>query len=303
MSLVLSERARGSAALVVAGVLWGSGGLAGSLLGHLAGLHPLAVATYRLLLGGAAAIAISGKGIPRSREARKNILVVGALFAFFQTTYLAAVALGSVATATMTTIGAAPVMLTVATAVRRRRAPRSRTLLSVAGSLAGLVLLSWTAHAETSKAGLLLALAAAAGFAVLTTRPVDDPLATTAYGCLTGGLLLTPIALTLGMALPAQPQVLLVAVYFGVVPTALAYAAYFKGLTTAHPVLGALSALLEPLTATILSVAFLHEHLSPQAWCGAGLLTAALAIGYWRPESSGSERPRIANGRGSPVNR
>ncbi|MEV8607780.1 EamA family transporter [Amycolatopsis sp. NPDC051373] len=297
MSVVLSERARGSVALVVAGVLWGTGGLAGSLLGQLAGLHPLAVAAYRLLLGGAAAIAVSGKGIPRTRTQIKRVLVVGALFAFFQTTYFAAVALGSVATATMTTIGAAPVMLTIATAIRTRRAPRSWTVLSVVGSLIGLVLLSWEPHTETSNAAIVLALAAAAGFAVLTTRPVDDPLATTAYGCLTGGLLLTPAALALGMALPARPDVLLVAVYFGVVPTALAYAAYFKGLTTAHPVLGALSALLEPLTATILSVAVLHDHLSPQAWGGAALLTAALAVGYWRPEPTSGRA--AADGRGS----
>ncbi|WP_326569631.1 EamA family transporter [Amycolatopsis rhabdoformis] len=284
MSVVLSERARGSVALVVAGVLWGSGGLAGSLLGQLAGLHPLAVAAYRLLLGGAAAIALSGKGIPRTRAALRRVLVVGALFAFFQTTYFAAVALGSVGTATMTTIGAAPVMLTLATAIRTRRAPHAWTLLSTLGALAGLALLCWEPHAGTSAAATLLALAAAAGFATLTTRPVEDPLATTAYGCLTGGLLLTPAALTLGMTLPARPEVLLVAAYFALVPTALAYAAYFRGLTTAHPVLGALSALLEPLTATILSVVFLREHLSAQAWCGAALLAGALVVGYWRPE-------------------
>ena len=83
----------------------------------------------------------------------------------------------------------------------------------------------------------------------------------------------------------------LLAGYFGAVPTAVAYAAYFGG---AHPVLGALSALLEPLTATVLSVVFLHDRLSALAWGGAVLLVAALAVGYWRPEPRRLTALRVA---------
>ena len=36
----------------LAGFAWGTGGLLGSLLGHATGLSPLAVAAYRLGLGG-----------------------------------------------------------------------------------------------------------------------------------------------------------------------------------------------------------------------------------------------------------
>ncbi|WP_329058463.1 DMT family transporter [Amycolatopsis sp. NBC_01480] len=298
LSIASPARARSSAALVLAGVLWGTGGLAGSLLGQLAGLHPLAVAAYRLLVGGVTAsayVALTGglRDLPRTPEALRRLIAVGALFALFQTSYFAAVSLSSVSTATMTTIGAAPVVLTVVSAVRKRRAPRLWTLVSVGGAVAGLVLLRWSPETATSPArlagGLGFALLAAAGFAVLTlvtAEPVDglEPLATTAFGCLAGGLLLTPAAVWLGMGLPARADVLLLAVYFGAVPTAVAYAAYFRGLGGAHPVLGALSALLEPLTATVLSVVFLHDRLSALAWGGAVLLVAALAVGYWRPE-------------------
>ncbi|WP_406629000.1 DMT family transporter [Amycolatopsis sp. WGS_07] len=296
MSVSVPSRARSSAALVVAGVLWGTGGLSGSLLGQQAGLHPLAVATYRLLLGGAASaicVALAGGLRLPTKQNWRRLLLIGGLFALFQASYFASVTLSSVSTATMTTIGAAPVVLTVFSAVRHRRAPRLWTLVSVGGAVAGLVLLRWSPETATSPArligGLGFALLAATGFAVLTlvtAKPVDglDPLATTAFGCLTGGLLLTPVALWLGMGLPARVDVLLLAVYFGAVPTAIAYAAYFRGLGGAHPVLGALSALLEPLTATVLSVVFLHERLSVSAWSGAVLLVAALAVGYWRPE-------------------
>ncbi|MEV7042059.1 EamA family transporter [Amycolatopsis sp. NPDC051061] len=260
----LSTRARSSAALVLAGVLWGTGGLAGSLLGQLAGLHPLAVAAYRLLVGGGVAtlfVLLRGGALPRTAEAAKRLLAVGGLFALFQASYFAAVALSSVSIATMTTIGAAPVVVTLA-AVRR---PHRWTVLSIAGTLAGLVLLRWSPDEPAHLlGGLGFALLAAAGFATLT--------------------LLTPVASWTGMALPLHADVLAAACYLGAVPTALAYAAYLRGLATAHPVLGALSAVLEPLTAAVLSAALFGERLGVTAWCGAAVLVAALAIGYWRPE-------------------
>lgn len=285
--LVLPTRARSSAALVLAGVLWGTGGLAGSLLAQLAGLHPLAVAAYRLLVGGGIAtlvVLLKGGTFPRTAQAAKRLLAVGGLFALFQASYFAAVAFSSVSIATMTTIGAAPVFVTLA-AVRK---PGRWTLVSVAGTLAGLVLLRWSPEEPAHLlGGLGFALLAAAGFAaltLLTAKPVMDPLATTAFGCLIGGVLLTPVASWTGMALPLHADVLAVVCYLGAVPTALAYAAYLRGLATAHPVLGALSAVLEPLTATILAAVLFGERLGVTAWCGAAVLVAALVIGYWRPE-------------------
>jgi DME family drug/metabolite transporter len=286
MSLVLPTRARSSAALVLAGVLWGTGGLAGSLLARRAGLHPLAVADYRLLVGGAVAtLVLKGRGFPRTPEALRRVLVVGGLFALFQASYFAAVALSSVSVATMTTIGAAPVVVTLLSVRKIRR----WTVVSTAGTLVGLVLLQWAPGEAISFGGLGFALLAAAGFAALTlitAKPVEglDPLSTTAFGCLTGGLLLLPVASWSGMAIPLHADVLATACYLGAVPTALAYAAYLRGLADAHPVLGALSAVLEPLTAAVLSAALLGERLSVTAWCGAAVLVAALAVGYWRPE-------------------
>ncbi|MEV6879483.1 EamA family transporter [Amycolatopsis sp. NPDC051128] len=282
----LPTRARSSAALVIAGVLWGTGGLAGSLLGDLAGLRPLAVADYRLLVGGAVAtLLLKGRPLPRTANAARRILAVGALFALFQASYFAAVALSSVSVATMTTIGAAPVFVTLASVRKLRR----WTVVSVVGTLAGLVLLQWSPGEAISFGGLGCALLAAAGFATLTlvtAKPVEglEPLSTTAFGCLTGGLLLLPVASWSGMTIPLHADVLAVVCYLGAVPTALAYAAYLRGLADAHPVLGSLSAVLEPLTAAVLSAALLGERLSGTAWCGAAVLVAALAVGYWRPE-------------------
>ncbi|KZB84595.1 DMT family transporter [Amycolatopsis regifaucium] len=295
MSVAVPTRARSSAALVLAGVLWGTGGLAGSLLASRTGLHPMGVAAYRLLIGGVIATGylwLTGglRGLPRTREARRRLLTVGGLFALFQTSYFVAVSLSSVSVATMTTIGSAPVLLAIVTVVKSRRLPATWTLVSLAGSLTGLALLQWTPGEKVDVAGVLFALLAAAGFAALTlvtaTRVEGlDPLPTTAFGCLIGGAVLAPAAVWFGMAVPPHADVLALVLYFGVVPTALAYAAYFRGLEGAHPVLAALSALLEPLTAALLSMAVLGERLGVVGWCGAVVLIAALGVAYLRPAS------------------
>lgn len=135
---------------------------------------------------------------------------------------------------------------------------------------------------------MALALAAGAGFATLTLvtrRPVEglDAFRTTAFGCLVGGVLLLPVGLAFGMAMPLRPDVLAVALYLGVVPTGLGYAAYFLALRTATPVVAALSTLLEPLTAAVLSALLLHDELGATGWTGAALLVTALAVSYARP--------------------
>jgi DME family drug/metabolite transporter len=297
-SVVSPVRNRSAVALIFAGILWGTGGLAGSLLTTRGNLHPLSVATYRLVLGGIFAILLVRLAgvpvtVPRTRAAGRRLLVAGALLALFQASYFIAVSLSSVSIATMTTIGFAPVFVAFVGAVRAHRLPGWRTQASIFAALAGLVLLRWSPGGVTADwrlvGGFVAALLAGAGFGTLTlvtARPVDglDPLRTTAFGCLIGGLLLLPVACWLGISIPLRADVLAVALYLGLVPTALAYAAYFRALTAAPAVVAALSALLEPLTATVLSAVLLGERLGAAGWCGAALLVAALAVSYWRQD-------------------
>lgn len=292
IDLVAPARDRSALALIAAGILWGTGGLAGSLLARQAGLPPLSVATYRLLLGGLVAIgllAVSGglRGLPRTRAATRRILLTGALLGFFQGSYFIAVHYISVSIATMATIGMLPVFVALGAAARTRRRPDTATLAAIAAAVAGLVLLTWSpgdaAGGWKLVAGVGFALLSAAGFAVLTlltTTPVAglDPLRTTAFGMLTGGLLLLPAGLAGGMALPLHPGTLATAAYLGSVPTAIAYTAYFRGLRTAAPIFAAIAALLEPLTAALLSALLLGDRLTVAGWCGAALLIAALAV-------------------------
>jgi DME family drug/metabolite transporter len=74
------------------------------------------------------------------------------------------------------------------------------------------------------------------------------------------------------------PAALGLLVLLGVGPTAIAYAAYFRGLRTAPAGTAALMSLLEPLVGTALAVLILGDRLGPAGVTGAALMITALAL-------------------------
>ena len=283
--------------LVVAGLLWGTGGLTGTLLGRAAGLSPLSVAALRLLAGGGLIVAfrvIPGRRWPSGRAAWARVAVTGLLAATFQAAYFSSVSLTSVSLATLVTIGATPVIVLAGELLLGRRRLDRPSVMRTALALAGLGLLvglpagGYGADAVLESAGM--ALLAAAGFAVLTLAgavpvPGLGEETVTGLGFTLGGLILLPLAAAAGgLAFRPTAAALGWLAALAVGPTALAYTLYFRGLRGAPASTGALLSLLEPLTATVLSVAFLGNRLSPTGIAGAGLLAAAV-ISTARPRN------------------
>jgi DME family drug/metabolite transporter len=285
--------------LVIAGVLWGTGGLFGRMLGDATGLSSFAVATYRLAVGGLLILGyllVSGAGLPRSRAAWARIAAVGALAALFQVSYFTAVWFTSVSVATLVTIGSSPLLVLLA----RPRSGDRRGLVAVGLALAGLVLLVGVPadggpSTGSVLAGTACALVAASGFtamSLLGARPVPglDAMATTGAGFTLGGVLLAPLALsTSGLAFASTPEAVALLLAFGLVPTAVAYTCYFRGLRAATAGVGVLMALLEPVTSAVLSAMLLGDRLGASGIAGGLLLCAALVLtarGQGRERSS-----------------
>ena len=100
--------------VAAAGLLWGTGGLTGSLLGRAAGLPALSVAGYRLAAGGVLIVAfltVTGRRWPAGRAAWARIAVIGLLAAVFQSCYFLAVSLTSVSLAVTAAAGVAALTL------------------------------------------------------------------------------------------------------------------------------------------------------------------------------------------------
>jgi DME family drug/metabolite transporter len=279
----------GFLAVVAGATLWGTGGLAGSALAG-EGLPLATVAAYRLGVGGGALLLLAVTGrLGRLRltgAVVRRVLVTAVLAAGYQTAYFVAVGRSSVSLATLVALGAAPVLVAAATAVLARRLPSRRTVTALLLAVAGLVLLVGLAGAGVGAdpaGGALLALGAAAAFAALTMVnrtgvPGLDPVLLTALGFSAGGLLLVPVALLGGGAVgPATATGWWLVLYLGVVPTALAYAAYFTGLRAVPATTASLVALLEPLTAALLAAVLLGERLGAAGAVG-GLLLAAATV-------------------------
>nr|WP_255465820.1 DMT family transporter [Cellulomonas sp. APG4] len=293
-------------------VLWGTGGLAGSALREATAAPMLVVAALRLLVGGGlllVVLALVGRvrGL-RAPGAPGRVAVTGLLAAVYQSAYFGAVQLTGVAVATVVALGSAPVAVAVATALVRRRVPGLRTVGALALATGGLVLLVLGPGegAVVAPGGVLLALVAGSAFAAMTLvnrrrRPGPDPLGLTAVAFTVGGLLLAPFAVLVG-GWPGEAgatdgwdaSAWLLVIYLGIGPTALAYAAYFRGLHGVPPTTATVLALLEPLTAAVGAAVLLGERPGPVALVGGLALVAAVLV--LRPASptmeDGRRRPR-----------
>jgi drug/metabolite transporter, DME family len=275
--------------LITSGLLWGTGGLTGSLLSRVSGLSALSVAAARLTAGGVLIVAfltVTGRRWPAGRAAWTRIAVIGVLAALYQSCYFIAVALTSVALATLVTIGTAPVIVLGVYRVTGRRTGR---LAPVAACLAltGLGLLvglpsGFSESAVLASAGM--AVLAASGFAAVTltgARPVPglDELTVTGFGFTLGGVILMPLAAALGgFSFRFGPEAFGLLIALGTGPTALAYTLFFRGLRTAGASTAALLALLEPLTGAILAAFVLGQRLSATGIAGAAILMAAVIV-------------------------
>jgi drug/metabolite transporter, DME family len=285
-----TRAANGLPYLIVAGFLWGAGGLTGTLLAREGGLSPLGVAAGRLGVGGLLLVVflvVTRQKLPRGRAAWTRIVVLGLLAAEFQATYFAAVARTGVSLATLLTIGASPVLVLLAEAVTGRRRLTPKVVATAVLALAGLGLLVGVPADGLDLTQMLtgggFALLAATGFATMTlvaARPVEglDELVSTGVGFTLGAVALAPLAVAGGLSFTVTPASIALLLALGIGPTALGYAAYFRGLRTSAAGTAALMALLEPLVGTALAVLILGERLGAAGWVGAALLIVALGL-------------------------
>ncbi|MHA6525554.1 DMT family transporter [Tessaracoccus sp. G1721] len=289
--------AAGVVALVVAGVAWGTSGTLGTLLTASSGLGFLAVAGYRILVGGLlllAAVVLTGRvRRPRSRAGWGRVAAMAACSAVYQFGFFSAVGVLGVSVATLITVGSAPVMvLVVDLATGRQRLTRSLAA-ALACTAVGLLLFMGAPPAGVSPAAALqgagLALLAGAAFAVISllgARPVGDYHDATgsALAFLLAGAAVLAFALWRGEPVWFEPTPSTVALVtaLGLIPSAVAYLAYLRGLRTQSSTMGVMVALLEPVTGALLAFLVLGERLGPAGLLGGALLLGAVVLSSWR---------------------
>jgi DME family drug/metabolite transporter len=280
--------------LLLAAVLFGTTGTTQALAGTD---DPVGVGAVRIVVGGAAlvAIALATGSLGRLRPALALLLVGGAGVALYQLSFFAAVDRTGVTVGTVVAIGFGPVAAGVLERLVEGTRPRGRWYVATALAIAGVatLVLSSGGDASLSPLGIGLALAAGCGYALYTViarrllRLGHEPVGVMAASFGAGAVLLLPVLVLGGPTWLAQPSGLALALYLGLLPTALAYVLFARGLRRVSAAEATTIVLAEPVTAAALGAAVLDERLGAASAAGAalvlsGLLTLALPRGRKR---------------------
>lgn len=271
--------------VLVAAVLFGTTGTAQAL--GPAGLSPLTVGAARVVLGGAVLGLLAFAG-PRTaaRMSPALVLCAGAAVAVYQLTFFEAVHRAGVAVGAVVAIGSGP----VATGLLERGLgdnwPGARWLVATVLAIAGIVALSLggSTHAAASTFGILLALASGATYATYTViakrllRAGSGPVQVMGAAFGVGSLLLLPVLLVGDTQWLHTTRGIELAAYLAAGPTIVAYLLFARGLRRLTASETTTIVLAEPVTATVLGVAVLHQPLGAMAIAGVVLVVAGISV-------------------------
>ncbi|MFD7405933.1 DMT family transporter [Streptomyces sp. NPDC059866] len=300
---------RGLLYLIVAGAAWGTAGAAASLVYRTSDMGSVALSFWRCAAG--LVLLLAARPLhPRTRTtpvpeplARKALRIgaTGLGLAVFQTAYFAAVSATGLAVATVVTLGAGPVLIALGARLTMGERLGRAGLMAVAGALTGLgVLVLGGGDTAVRPWGVALALLSAAGYSAMTllTRYWGrdggaDASRTTVWAFAVTTLCLLPFALAEGLVPhTAEPvRLLWLVAYIAAVPTALAYALYFAGAAVVRSATVSVIMLLEPVSAAVLAVVLLGEHLTVPTLAGTLLMLGSVA-GLAVAEARGARRER-----------
>jgi DME family drug/metabolite transporter len=248
------------------------------------GAAPVAVGAARIVLGGVLLVLVAR--VLRVRLPRLGAPLIGmaAAVAVYQLSFFAAVRLTGVAVGTVVAIGTGPAAAGVLGLLVNGERLSARWAQATVLAAVGVLLLAGDGGASVDLTGVALAVTSGVGYAtytVLSKRMLDAgeaPEGVMAAGFGGAGLLLLPVLVVAGPGFLATPGGLALAAYLAVIPTALAYVLFSRGLRHLSSGETATLVLAEPLTAAALGVVALGEHPSATAGAGALLVLAGLLV-------------------------
>jgi drug/metabolite transporter, DME family len=283
----------GPALVALAAMLWGTAGVASRVLYDIESVPPLVVGFFRLALAvpllavwcwfrlGPATFQFPGRDFLR-------ILGLGASIAVYQVFFFAAVPEIGAALSALITICSGPLLVGLGAVLFLGETFTRRLGMALGLGLLGAALLVGVPSDGGNLIGILYATVAAFAYAVfvLFSRMLakHDPGKIIVVGFGSGAIFIAPFALVSGAEIGAwSPSLWAVLLYIGLVPTALAYLLYFRGMRKTPATAASLLALMEPLAATTLAVVFFGESLGLSAMVGACFLAVAMMVLLRRP--------------------
>jgi DME family drug/metabolite transporter len=207
----------------------------------------------------------------------------------YQLTFFSAVKQTGVAIGTITALGSVPALTGLLDYLIYKERPSKRWFIATVITTAGIIILG-TANgvADFDLGGFILAIIAGGSFGLLAVsskralvQGADSTYVMYKVFSL-AALLSLPILLLTDFQWLATTDGAAMIIWLALVPTALAYILYAKGLKGIKPGVASTLILAEPATATILAAWLLNEVITLQGW--AGIATVAIGLAYMSRE-------------------
>lgn len=278
--------------VLLAAVLWGTTGTAQAFAP--ASAHPVAIGAMRLALGGIPLlIVVLSRGNLQMRHwPLKELLLAAMAMACYQPFFFSAVSMTGVAIGTVVAIGSAPILSGLLEWLFMKSRPTKlwwgATLFAIIGCL---LMFADNDALHIDPLGIVLALGAGlafAGYTLLSGKLVQthSSISIVAVVFTLSALFLSPFLFIYDMSWVVEGNGVVASLHLGLIATGLAYFLFSKGLIRVPSSTAVTLTLAEPLTATLLGVFLVGEHLDWTAWVGIGFLI--LGIGMLIPQSNES---------------
>lgn len=279
-------------AVLAAALCFATTGTAQALAGVDA--SPVAVGAARIVVGGGilGLIALMRARPDRPRPLAPSrstalLIAIGALGVLaYQPLFFLGTRENGVAIGTVVALGSAPIATGIVDAIRSRRLPSGRWMLATAIALAGVVLVSGVTGGSvalgpggllaSAGAGMSYALYTVCGKALIERGWNSTSVMGTVFGV--AAIASLPVLFLAGTSWLVTPNGMALALWLGVVTTAVAYLLFGWGLARLSAVTVSTLTLAEPLGATLLGLFVLHEQLTAVGAVGLALIAVGLAV-------------------------
>ena len=297
--------------VIASATLWATVGVATQLVPGALDLSPELYGFARTAIAGPVLLLLAwfagrGRTLPLARMWRKEIAVIALSSVVFQLCLFRSFAEVGVTVTVFLTVCLQPVLAVIWTLMVRQATVNAAACTALGLALAGLASFAIGPGAglpamRMDAAALFFPVFASVAFVVMSyaARSLAEsatPLQVAGAGLTLSSLLLLPALPWLlpssgGFATPlvlADGQVLLLLLYLGLGPTALAYFCYCAGMARCKSAIsGLIATMVEPVVAAALAMAVLHERLTSGELAGCMLLMLAMAV-LWH-----GERPKV----------
>lgn len=270
--------------ILMAAMLWGTTGTAQAFAPDSA--HPIAIGAIRLAVGGLSLLLITlllGQ-LNVKNWPIKTIILASLCMAMYQPLFFTAVSMTGVAIGTVIAIGSAPILSGILEWLIFKTKPSKVWWFATLFAIFGCLLLFLTKEAvHVEPYGVLLALGAGLSFAsytLVSKSLVEEkaPLPILAVIFTVSALILAPFLFIYDLSWLVEARGVAVSLHLGVIATGVAYFLFSSGLVHTSSSTAVTLSLAEPLTATILGVLVVGEHLDLTSWIGISLLILGIGL-------------------------